>query len=119
MQNQATEQWINAFLVDRKAQNLSKTTLYFYHMKMLLLKKFTRQEHVTTIAELTPDALRRYLLWLEETDHNPGGVNACHRVLKTFLLWYEDEYEPDGWKNPIRKIKAPKLSNWQTTSASG
>jgi site-specific recombinase XerD len=104
------EQWINAFLIDRKAQSLSKTTLYFYHMKMLLLKKFTRQEHITTIAELTPDALRRYLLWLEETDHNPGGVNACYRVLKTFLLWYEDEYEPEGWKNPIRKIKAPKLS---------
>ena len=104
------EQWINAFLVDRKAQNLSKTTLYFYQKKLQLLKRFAQREHITTIAELTPDALRRYLLWLEETDHNAGGIHGCYRTLKTFLLWYEDENEPEGWKNPIHKIKAPKLS---------
>ncbi len=68
MQKQPTEQWINAFLVDRKARNLSKTTLYFYQKKLQLLRLFA-QQLITTIAELTPDALRRYLLWLEETDH--------------------------------------------------
>lgn len=28
-----------------------------------------------------------------------------------FLLWYESEAEPEGWKNPIRKVKAPKVVN--------
>ena len=48
MQNQATEQWIikknpddleqwiNAFLVDRKAQSLSKTTLYFFNRSIFM-----------------------------------------------------------------------------------
>jgi site-specific recombinase XerD len=26
-----------------------------------------------------------------------------------FLLWYEDDVEPENWKNPIKKIKEPKL----------
>lgn len=102
--------WIDAFLVDRKAQNLSKTTLYFYQKKLQLFKRFILQEHITRVAELTPEILRKYLLWLEETHHNAGGVHGCYRTLKTFLLWYEDENEPEGWKNPIHKIKAPKLS---------
>jgi integrase len=25
------------------------------------------------------------------------------------LYWFEDEVEPEGWKNPIRKVKAPKV----------
>jgi site-specific recombinase XerD len=49
------------------------------------------------------------MLFLEEQGHNSGGQHMNYRVLKTFLLWYEAEYEPDGWKNPIRKVKAPKL----------
>ncbi len=102
--------WLDAFLVDRKAQNLSKTTLYFYQKKVQLFKRFTKQENIHAIAELTPEVLRRYLLWLEPTHHNPGGVHGCYRTLKTFLLWYEAENEPERWKNPIHKIKAPKLS---------
>jgi site-specific recombinase XerD len=27
-----------------------------------------------------------------------------------FQYWWEDEYEPDGWKNPIRKVKAHRLN---------
>jgi integrase len=29
--------------------------------------------------------------------------------VRAFLYWYEDEVEPEGWKNPIRKVKAPKV----------
>jgi len=50
------------------------------------------------------------LLWHEETGHNPGGLHAAFRVVRTFLRWYESEAEPDGWTNPIYKVKAPKLA---------
>jgi site-specific recombinase XerD len=47
---------------------------------------------------------------LAET-HNQGGVHACFRPLRTLLLWVEsEEIMPPGWKNPIRKVKAPKLA---------
>jgi hypothetical protein len=33
------------------------------------------------------------------------------RPLRTLLLWVEaEEIMPSEWKNPIRKVKAPKLS---------
>ena len=54
------------------------------------------------------------MIWLDTDEkHNPGGVHAAYRVLKTFLRWYEQEAEPEGWKNPIAKIKAPKLAEEQ------
>jgi len=31
-------------------------------------------------------------------------------VLKTYLLWWEKEVEPDDWKNLIRKVKPPKIA---------
>ena len=38
-------------------------------------------------------------------------VHACLRPLRTLLLWVEaEEIMPSEWKNPIRKVKAPKLS---------
>ena len=43
--------------------------------------------------------------------HNEGGRHACYRAIKTFLYWWEDEVELEGWTNPIRKVKAPKLIN--------
>ena len=30
-------------------------------------------------------------------------------MIRAFFLWYEDEVEPQGWSNPIRKVKAPKV----------
>jgi len=64
---------------------------------------------VTQISQLTPTLLRQYLLYLEETGHNEGGRHAAYRTLRAFLYWYEDEVEPEGWKNPIRKVRAPKV----------
>jgi hypothetical protein len=52
---------------------------------------------------------REWLLSLEEPGQNAGGVHRYYRAVKTFLIWFENEVEPANWKNPIRKVKAPKL----------
>jgi site-specific recombinase XerD len=46
---------------------------------------------------------------LEEKGHNPVGVHACYKALRAFLYWWEEEVEPDNWKNPIRKVNAPRV----------
>jgi site-specific recombinase XerD len=102
--------WINGFLLDRKAQNMSKGTLTFYQKKLKLFTDYCNAQVITQITELTPEIIRLYLLFLEERGHNPGGVHAAFRTLRAFLYWWEDEYEPDGWKNPIRKVKPPRLN---------
>ncbi len=50
------------------------------------------------------------MLMLEDNGHNPGGRHACYRAVKTFLYWWVDEVEPEGWKNPVQKVKLPRLN---------
>jgi site-specific recombinase XerD len=102
--------WIEAFLYDRKAQNLSKGTLEFYQCKLKNFIDFCESKAVTNIMQITPSLLREYLLEFEIKGHNPGGCHAAYRTVKTFLRWWENEVEPKEWTNPIRKVKAPKMS---------
>jgi site-specific recombinase XerD len=54
------------------------------------------------------DDLRRYLLSL--SSRNPGGVHAAYRAMRAFFRWYEDEVEIQNWRNPIAKVKAPRVN---------
>jgi site-specific recombinase XerD len=82
--------WIGAFLIDRKAQGLSQGTLKFYRIKLKLFTDYCEGQLITQITELDPNQIRWYLLYLEEKGHNPGGIHATYRSLRTFLYWWED-----------------------------
>jgi site-specific recombinase XerD len=101
--------WEEAFLIDRKAQGSSKGTIEFYKCKLEVFDKYCESQLIQKVTEITPEIIRRFLLWLDETGHNPGGIHACYRTVKVFLKWWEDELEPVGWSNPIKKVKAPKV----------
>jgi integrase/recombinase XerD len=102
--------WIEAFLIDRKAQNMSRGTLDFYRKKLKHFTDFCESKAVKNILQINPSLLREYLLEYEAKGHNPGGCHAAYRTVKTFLRWWENEVEPESWINPIRKVKAPKMS---------
>lgn len=100
---------IESFLIDRKSQGLSPETIDFYTKKLKYFQKYCESLALTQVSQLTSDIIRRYILEISET-HNPGGVHACFRPLRTMLYWVEEEeIMPVGWKNPIRRVKAPKL----------
>lgn len=100
---------IESFLIDRKSQGLALGSVHFYQKKLKYFLKFCEGQAVTQISQLNSDLIRRFLLQIAET-HNPGGVHACFRPLRTFLLWVEEEeIMPADWRNPIRKVRAPKL----------
>ena len=101
--------WIDAFIKDRQAQGMARGTIYFYQKKLKLFADFCETKLITQITDITANDLREYMLGLEATGHNKGGRHTCYRALKTFMYWWEEEIEPDGWKNPIRKVKPPKL----------
>jgi site-specific recombinase XerD len=101
--------WIEAFLIDRKAQNMSKGTLRYYQCKLKNFANFCEGRAVRSIFQITPVLLREYLLEFEGSGHNPGGCHAAYRTVKTFLRWWENEVEPPDWTNPIKKVKAPKM----------
>jgi site-specific recombinase XerD len=100
---------VESFLIDRRSQGLSPDTIELYTKKLQYFLKYCDRQALTQISQITSDFIRRYLLELSET-HNPGGVHACFRPLRTMLYWLEEEeIMPAGWKNPIRRVKAPKL----------
>ncbi len=100
---------IESFLIDRRSQGLSPETIDFYTKKLKYFQRYCEGLALTQISQLTSDIIRRYILEVSET-HNPGGVHACFRPLRTMLYWIEEEeIMPPGWKNPIRRVKAPKV----------
>jgi integrase/recombinase XerD len=100
---------IASFLTDRKSQGFAAETVKFYRKKLRYFSEFCEGQAVTQVSQLTADLIRRYILELRD-GHNDGGVNACFRSLRTLLYWVEqEEIMPFDWKNPIRKVKAPKL----------
>ena len=101
--------WIDGFLVDRKARGTSKNTIRFYEFQLRYFVDYCETQAVKSISQITPSLLRDYLLVMETMGHNAGGRHAAYRTIRAFLLWYQDETEPTGWVNPIRKVKAPKV----------
>jgi integrase/recombinase XerD len=102
--------WAEAWLIDCKVRNLSGRTIDFYREKVGKFIAYCEGQVISTVGEITPDLIRRYLLYLGEGGHNPGGIHAHYRTIRVFLKWYEVEVEPDNWKNPIDKIKPPRAT---------
>jgi site-specific recombinase XerD len=36
-------------------------------------------------------------------------VHAAYRSFRAFFNWYEEEVEPKEWRNPVRKVRPPKV----------
>ena len=99
--------WLNAFIVCRRSQGVSEGTIHFYNVKFKSFTSFCDSKLISNVSQITTHLLREYLLHLEDAGHNPGGRHAHYRAIRSFLYWYEDEIEPENWKNPIKKVKAP------------
>ena len=61
------------------------------------------------ISQVTSSDIRNFVLWLEVTVHNFCGRHVAYRALKTFFRWYDLEAETENWRNPIAKVKVPRL----------
>jgi site-specific recombinase XerD len=81
---------VESFLVDWRAQGLSKETVTFYRKKLRHFQDFCEAQAITQISQITSDLIRHYILLLSET-HNEGGVHACFRIMRTSLYWDETD----------------------------
>jgi integrase/recombinase XerD len=97
------------FLLDRQIRGLAAGTIEYYRGELELLCRFLDSIGVIHVEEITPDVLRRYLVILSQT-RNAGGIHAAYRAIRAYLNWYSEELEPEGWKNPIRRVKSPKTN---------
>lgn len=100
--------WVEAFLKERKAQNLAKGTIKYYRINLKGFTDYLDTQEIKYISQITPNTIREYLLFLGDRGHNAGGIHGYYRAVKVFLKWFWDELEPD-YPNPINKVKAPKV----------
>ena len=103
------EDWTIEFIKAKKIEGLSYNTLRIYHQQLKHFLTFCEGQMFDHVSEVTSSDIRNFLLWLEEGGHNPGGIHIAYRILKTFFRWYNLEVEPTNWRNPISKMKAPRL----------
>jgi site-specific recombinase XerD len=99
---------VNGFLVERQSCQFSPNTLKLYTLELGYFCAYLDGVGIGMLTELTPDAIRRYLLELSE-HRNAGGCHASYRVIKTFLRWDWDEFELEG-RNPIAWVETPKIN---------
>jgi integrase/recombinase XerD len=102
------ESEIAEFLIDREARNLSPKTLAWYRSGLKIWRAFAADQGILRTQDTTPSHLRRFILFLSERGHNPGGVANIYGTLKAFLNWFQVEYTPKDWQNPLQKVKNPK-----------
>jgi site-specific recombinase XerD len=99
----------DSFLIDRQARELSRHTLKFYREVLRTFIECCNANSLTFIQEITPDFLRRYFLAFG-VKHDRGGVHGAYRTLRAFFQWLmKEEVMPPEWKNPMLKVKAPKV----------
>lgn len=101
--NQKVRSFLEPFLLSREAEGRSQATLIFYRQKLDLWFRWLDHQGVTTVAEVTPQVIRAYLLDLK-ADHSQGGTHSFYRSIKAFFRWMWYEYDFD-WPNPILKVK--------------
>ena len=100
---------IRSFLDERRSRRLSKRTIEYYADILDEFAEWIEKKGKTQVDEVTPDDVRQYMIDLEKTGHNPGGIAAHYRPIRAlFNFW---EYETEGqFRAPTHRAKAPKVS---------
>jgi len=101
--------WVDGFFVSKRAQGVAASTSELYRKHLTRFVDYCESRGVVVLEGIDATLIREYLIGLGEAGHNPGGVHMTYRAIKSFLRWYEVEAEPEGWRNPIKKVKAPKV----------
>ena len=100
---------VQSFLIDRRARGLAEGTIGYYECKLAYLQVYLAQRGIDRVEHVTAHTLRSFLVAFGQT-HRPGGVKALYRAVSAFFRWYELEAEPQDWRNPIRRVRPPRVA---------
>ena len=98
---------VQTFLLDSQARNVSSGTLRYYAQKLYPLVSFLQGMGIGRAEEVTPNHLRTWLVHLQETGHNAGGVHAFYRAAKALFSWLAREEMIA--RSPMAHIRAPRV----------
>lgn len=98
---------VEEFQTANRAAGHRAGTIEYYRNRLGLLLAYCKIAGTSRLDEITPAFINEFLLWLDDTGHSQGGKFGCFRSLRTLINWYIRTYEPDAFRNPIQRVKAP------------
>lgn len=104
------------FLSAKKVEGLADTTLEIYYRNIHRFIMFCDTQMVKNLTQVDVGLIRKFMIYMEDTGHNPGGCHQAYRNVRTFIYWCEAEEEDNdeikSWRNPFlsKRLKAPKLN---------
>jgi integrase/recombinase XerD len=110
-------QEIDFYLIDCESRGLSKYTIINYRQELKPVLVFLESIGVYQVIDIKPEHLRECFVHIA-IKRNAGGLNSIYRALRAFLNWWGLETEIKDWKNPLSRIKPPKIHNEPIKGAS-
>jgi len=101
--------WLDAFMLAKRAERKKPATLKFYKDKFIKVARWFDERGIADPANITPEHLREFLVWLSGGGHNAGGIHGYYRVVRAFVRWWAADTEPMNWRDPFLKVRAPKV----------
>jgi integrase/recombinase XerD len=91
------------FIEDKKLQNNSPQTVSLYTRELRYFSSWLNNNNLLFIENINTISLKKWFTDLG-THRNPGGVHVNYRIVKTLFNYFDFNYEPEQWKNPIKKV---------------
>lgn len=99
---------VEEFKIDREAMGLSPRTIEWYGYCLKPFTEFISEQGIERTDEITPSHIRHFLVHLRNQGRAAGGISDVYSAVRAFFHWYDLEYSPEGWENPLNRITSPK-----------
>lgn len=100
------ERALTSFLLDCEARRLTGPTLTFYRQQLEPFLRHLDGLNHTTLAAITPNDIRSYLVELQRRELADNSIHAAARAIKAFLNFCVREELLDV--SPMQKVRMPK-----------
>ena len=98
---------LDLFILDCQSRRFTEHTLRFYRGRLGLFLDWCNDNGVTTLDDLTPHIIRRYLVSLQERDLSSAYIHSHGRAIRTFCNYLvRDDLLSSS---PFAKVKMPTL----------
>lgn len=101
---------IQEFLEEKAFQGKSPQTLKTYKYELRRFEKWLNDHQIYSMNQITSQVIKAYLDNVSK-GHSNNTVFIGYAVIKVLFLFYDFQYEPENWKNPILKVKLRKPKN--------
>jgi integrase len=97
---------VREWLLDLKVSSRSPRTIRWYENKMYV---YAKAGGATTLEELTPYELKRYIAELQERGLSPETIRGSFSTLRAFASWARSQgYEVDPGLSSVKPPKVPQ-----------